>query len=439
MRDSDYQSWSGNPVARRQAVRRLRQRDDPLPDDSRPLLPFGNGRSYGDVCLNEDGVLLDCRGLDRWISFDVERGIVRCEAGVLLARVLERSVPAGWFLPVTPGTRFVTLGGAIANDVHGKNHHRAGTFGCHVRCFELLRSDGARLLCSAQNNADYFRATIGGLGLTGLITWAEIQLIPIHSAAVDREVIRFGNLRGFFDLAGESDQSHDYTVAWVDCLAHGAALGRGLFMRGRHAADAPDGLSASPARRFTPPIRPPAALFNPVALRLFNALYYHKQRVMRRAGRVAYGAFFYPLDAVRGWNRWYGRRGFFQYQCALPAARAQDALEELLQRIAASGAGSFLAVLKMFGERRSPGLLSFPLPGATLALDFPNRGTRTLQLLAELDTVTLSAGGRVNPSKDSRMPPDTFRQGFPNWTEFAPFRDERFSSGFWRRVTAEAA
>lgn len=439
MKSPDYQSWTGNPAARRQAVRHLRWRDDPLPADSRPLLPFGNGRSYGDVCLNEDGVLLDCRGLDRWISFDAERGILRCEAGVLLARVLERSVPAGWFLPVTPGTRFITLGGAIANDIHGKNHHRAGTFGCHVRCFELLRSNGARLLCSAEQNADYFRATIGGLGLTGLITWAEIQLISIQSAAVEREVIPFSNLRGFFDLAGESDHSHDYTVAWVDCLARGAALGRGLFMRGRHAQSEPGGLSAPPVRRFASPVRPPAMLFNPVALRLFNALYYHRQRGAKRAGKVAYGAFFYPLDAIRDWNRWYGRRGFFQYQCALPSARAQDAVEELLRRVAASGNGSFLAVLKIFGDRKSPGPLSFPLPGATLAMDFPNRGAVTLQLLAELDTITLTAGGRVNPSKDSRMPADTFRQGFPNWREFESYRDPRFSSGFWRRVTAEAA
>ena len=435
-----YQSWSGYPPVQQQAVQRLHWRSAPLPlpDEACPLLPFGNGRSYGDVCLNEGGVLLDCKGLNRLIDFDAERGILRCEAGILLAEILAWVVPKGWFVPVTPGTRFVTVGGAIANDVHGKNHHRVGTFGCHVQQFELLRSDGARRICSAAQNPDYFRATIGGLGLTGVITWAEIQLIPIRSAAIEQEVIRFKNLDGFFELARESDQSHAYTVAWVDCLARGAALGRGLFMRGNHVQDASRGLTIRPARRLSLPIRLPVALLNPFTLRGFNALYYHKQRAQRRTSQVSYETFFYPLDAIRGWNRWYGRRGFFQYQCALPSAQARAALEEILQRVARSGCGSFLAVLKVFGSKVSPGLLSFPLPGVTLALDIPNRGAPARQLLADLNTITHTAGGRVNPSKDACMSGQVFQSGYPNRAAFMAYKDPQFSSGFWRRVTGAA-
>src|SRR5262245_29755241 len=244
---TDHQSWGRFPAVK-QEVSYLRWRHEPLPPPvaGRPFLPYGNGRSYGDSCLNDGGILLDARGLDRLIAFDPATGVLLCEAGVLFSEILEYAVPRGWFLPVTPGTRFVTVGGAIANDVHGKNHHRAGTFGCHVRRFELLRSDGSRAVCSAQENGELFSATIGGLGLTGVIVWAELALMPVPGPLIAAEDIRFRNLEEFFAISASSDSGYEYTVAWVDCLANGASLGRGIYSRGNHSA-------SSPGRQATPP------------------------------------------------------------------------------------------------------------------------------------------------------------------------------------------
>ena len=432
-----YQSWGRYPSVQQDALR-IYWRDEPLPVEAtgnKTLLPLGNGRSYGDVCLNDGGILLDCRSLDRFIHFDVVTGILRCEAGVLLSEILQLAVPKGWFLPVTPGTQFVTVGGAIANDVHGKNHHQGGTFGCHVRCFELLRSEGVRLLCSLEDNADFYKATIGGLGLTGVMTWAEIQMKPISDPFIDQEIIRYQNLGEFFALAHESDQTYEYTAAWIDCLAKGENLGRGLFIRGNHAKSIAGMPLKTSGKRLTFPLDPPFALINPLTLKLFNSMYYHKQWSDRTAGSLHYEPFFYPLDAVYSWNRVYGSKGFFQYQCAVPTERADDAIRQILERTAKAGVGSFLAVLKLFGDKPSPGLLSFPMPGATLALDFPNNGDTTLHLLDELDEVTRNVGGRVNPSKDARMQPEDFQQNYPHWESMKAFLDPRISSSFWRRVT----
>jgi FAD/FMN-containing dehydrogenase len=431
-------SWGRFPPAQQKTIP-LAWRSDELPvagAGGKPVLPFGNGRSYGDVCLNDGGVLLAGRGLNRFIDFDQDSGILRCEAGVLLSEILKLAVPRGWFLPVTPGTRYVTVGGAIANDVHGKNHHRAGTFGCHVREFELLRSDGMRIRCTPAENPDWFRATIGGLGLTGMITWAEIALKPIRTAFIQQETLRFRSLAEFFDLAEESDRTHEYTVAWVDCLARGASMGRGLLMRGEHSEK--KGATLDPGReaRLGIPFTPPFSLVNRFSLRLFNTLYYHRPVGSGIPREVHYQSFFYPLDGIRDWNRMYGPRGFLQYQCALPPSASEVGIGEILNRIAEAGTGSFLAVLKRFGDVASPGLLSFPRPGVTLALDFPNRGRRTLELLEGLDEVTRTSGGAVNPSKDARMSPESFQAFFPRWTELDPFIDPAFSSSFWRRVTA---
>jgi len=394
------------------------------------VLPFGNGRSYGDSCLNSAGYLLDARGLDRFIRFDPVEGTLACEAGVLLSEILDLVVPRGWFLPVTPGTAHVTVGGAIANDVHGKNHHRTGTFGCHVRRLELLRSEGTRHLCSRTENADLFRATVGGLGLTGLILWAELSLRPVASEAMEVRTTRFGNLEEFAALSAQADQDHEYTVAWVDCLARGDSLGRGLFMAGDHAA----GNSVPRIKpRLDMPVDPPFPLVNGLSLRLFNLLYYHRP-VSRGLHRQHYRDFLYPLDRISRWNRMYGRRGFMQYQCVVPRKSGTDVIGELLGQISASGTGSFLTVLKVFGDIESPGTLSFPRPGLTLALDFPNRGKRTLDLLDDLDRVVVDAGGAVYPAKDARMSSNAFKSYFPRWLEFEEFVDPGFSSDLWRRV-----
>jgi FAD/FMN-containing dehydrogenase len=426
-------SW-GNVVHAPHACFSLSSRSGPFPQiaPASTILPYGNGRSYGDSCLNPGAALLKMRGLDRFIRFDPQAGILACEAGVLLADVLQLTVPAGWFVPVTPGTRFVTVGGMIANDVHGKNHHRTGTIGRHIRRFELMRSDGRRIMCSQQENPEWFAATVGGLGLTGVISWAELSLRPIAGPLLEVETIRFANLEEFLALSAESDQSSEYTVAWVDCLGRGKQLGRGLLQRANHSSAQPP--APAPARSLSVPLVPPFSLVNPASLRLFNTVYYHRQSSKRSSSLMHYESFFYPLDSILNWNRLYGPRGLYQYQCVIPAAAGAGPTAALLECIARRGLGSFLAVLKQFGPLDSPGMLSFPRAGVTLALDFPNRGVRLERLFAELDTIVLSAGGRLYPAKDGRMPGELFRAGYPLWPEFSRFVDPLCSSGFWRRV-----
>jgi FAD/FMN-containing dehydrogenase len=408
-----------------------------LPGGSATFLPYGNGRSYGDSCLNLGGAILKTQSLDRFIAFDLGTGILRCEGGVLLSEILRLVVAQGWFLPVTPGTRFVTLGGAIANDVHGKNHHVTGTFGRHVRQLELLRSDGQRLICSATENPDFFAATLGGLGLTGLIAWGEIQLRRIGNPWIDAETIRYESMDEFFALCAESDTDYEYTVSWVDCASKGKRLGRGLFMRGNHApAGSMPGKHSQRTLSF--PFVPPVSIVNSLSLKAFNAAYYHKQLTKNNRQVQHYEPFFYPLDGILEWNRMYGPKGFYQYQCVIPHTHGKDAIVELLKEIAASGMGSFLAILKICGDMASPGMLSFPTPGVSLALDFPNRGAKLDQLFARLDRIVSSAGGRLYPAKDGRMPGSLFRSGYPRWQEFTNYIDPKFSSSFWRRVMEDA-
>jgi FAD/FMN-containing dehydrogenase len=432
-------SW-GRVLSPSHTIHSLPSRFVPLPQakGSLGLLPFGNGRSYGDSNLNPGGDLIAGRSLDRFIAFDPCTGILSCEGGVLLSDILDLVVPQGWFLPVTPGTRFVTVGGAIANDVHGKNHHVAGSFCNHVLQFELLRSDGSRRTCSLDERADWFCATVGGMGLTGLITWASLKLRRIASALVHSETIKFNNLDEFFELSADSERDHEYTVAWIDCAFTGPRLGRGLFNRANHACarmTPSDSLEAphAPSRRRMP-LTPPISLVNQWSLKSFNTVYFNKQRTRSVQATVHYEPFFYPLDALLEWNRLYGPKGFYQYQCALPPEHAAQTTATLLQTIAASGMGSFLAVLKQFGDVRSHGLLSFPTPGTTLALDFPNQGPKLMQLLSALDRLVLAAGGRLYPAKDGRMDAMMFQSGYPKLSEFTPFVDPQMQSSFWRRV-----
>jgi FAD/FMN-containing dehydrogenase len=428
-------SWGRWP-RHEQRIISLTSRFDPLPDAA-PMLPFGNGRSYGDVCLNGGGTLLSTGGLDRFIAFDPESGVLECESGVLLDEIIRFALPHGWFPPVTPGTALISVGGAIANDVHGKNHHRYGSFGHHVLEFTLHRSDGRLLRCSADENNDWFCATIGGLGLTGLITTARLQLRRVPGAWIDGDSRRFANLGDFFVLAAASDSDYEYTVAWLDCAAAGPKLGRGVFMRGNHAHHAAAQPAARRPRRFpfTPPISPVTRL----SVRLFNEFYFHRPSAQTPERLWHYEPFLYPLDSILDWNRMYGPRGFFQYQCVLPNTDARDALQDMLGRIGSSGQGSFLVVLKQFGTMPSIGLLSFPRPGVTLALDFPNRGASTLRLLESLDAITRKAGGAVYPAKDARMSAESFQQYFPAWQQFQRYVDPKFSSSFWRRVGGSTA
>lgn len=403
-----------------------------------PYLAHGNGRSYGDTCLPDAGVLVAMRSSRKVIFWQPEVGVLRAEAGILLAEVLDLVIADGWFLPVVPGTRFVTLGGALANDIHGKNHHGAGTFGAHVRAFELVRSDGTRRICSARDNPEWFAATIGGMGLTGIVSWVEIQLMPVSSPWIEQEALPLASLEDFFVCARESDGDFAYSVAWIDSLASGPDLGRGVFFRGNHAP--PGGTDRLPAAPFTLPfpIDPPFALINRLTLTAFNRLY--RWSALRARGRrlVDYRSFFFPLDRVGNWNRAYGPRGLRQFQCVLPLDGARASVAALLLAAQAARHASFLTVLKIFGDCPSPGLISFARPGATLTLDFPYRGAATDELLGQLDAITLAAGGAVNPYKDARMSRAVFEASFPDWQRILPYLDPHARSGFSARVGLEA-
>ena len=432
---SRYQSWGRYPRVEHQNVRRIFWPDElraTVSNLQRPALVYGMGRSYGDVCLNAGADLIDLTGCDRMLEADWRTGVVRVQSGVVLAELLRVIVPRGWFLPVTPGTKFVTIGGAVANDVHGKNHHRGGTFGRSARSFLLHRSDRQSLRCSPAENPDLYAATIGGLGLTGAIEWVELQLKAVPGPMIDVETIPFSGLQKFTELSDESDQGFEYTVAWVDCFSPHV---RGVFFRGNH--------SAAEAKRHAErdaamPFVAPEWFLSHATIRAFNMAYYRAQKLKARKGTTHYDPFFYPLDSIRDWNLIYGQGGLLQYQCVVPSDRL-DIIEALLAAIARSRTGSFLAVLKKFGDLKSPGMLSFPRPGVTLALDFPFRGEKTLALMTELDEVVRHAGGAVYPAKDARMSGAMFQHSFPHWREFSAYVDPKFSSSFWRRVTAELA
>ncbi len=397
------------------------------------ILPVGLQRSYGDSALNSDGSLISMVGLNRFIALDVAGKKLRAEAGITLSDFLKVIVPHGLFVPVTPGTRFVTLGGAIANDVHGKNHHRAGTIGRYVTKIGLLRGDGARVEIGPDIHNDLFAATVGGLGLTGIIEWAELSLAAIESSQLDVEIVPYGNLSEFWQLAAESSETHEHTVAWIDYSAKGPGFGRGIFSRANWSTQG--GLVAhDDNQRLAVPIEAPSGLLNGATINLFNRFYYASQK--RKAGvqRQYYAPFFYPLDSILDWNRLYGRRGFWQYQCVVPRQTMKDGIEAIVNEITRSGQGAFLGVLKTCGSLQSPGLLSFPMEGATLALDFQNCGESTLKLFSRLDAIVCEADGRLYAAKDGRIPKDMWLAGYPNLERFVPHVDPAFASDFWRRV-----
>jgi len=438
-----YRSWAHIPDREQKAVLPAWTdfEIDLIAGDAESLLPFGNGRSYGDSCLNVKGTVIDSRSLNRFIDFNEETGVIKCEAGVTLADILAVIVPKNWFLPVTPGTKFVTVGGAIANDVHGKNHHTDGSFGKHVTSFELMRSNGEKLLCSAEKNTDYYKATIGGLGLTGFIKWAEIQLIKIESPYIKVETTAFYGLEEFYKLSENANKKHRYSVAWIDCASSGKNFARGLFMAGDHSDYVAKNNKPAKAVQAEPklsvPFNFPKKALNRYSVKAFNALYFNKNSTMNSGTSYQYyDSFFYPLDGIANWNKIYGNQGFYQYQFVLPFSE-KAVMEEILNKIVGSGLGSFLAVLKEFGDIESPGLLSFPRPGICLALDFANHGAKTLALTDALDALIIKSGGAVYPAKDIRMSSEAFKAYFPKSEEFKAFIDPKFSSDFWKRVNKE--
>ena len=400
---------------------------------NRPVLAHGLGRSYGDVALNEDGTLLVTPAMDQLLAADWKTGLIRVSAGLSSEQLLRICVPKGWFLPVTPGTKFVTMGGAVANDVHGKNHHKKGSFGAHVTRLGLQRSDKGYMELSRDENPDLFALTLGGLGLTGIILWVELQLTPIRSAYLDVENIKCRSLSDFFRLSEES-KDWDYTVMWVDCFATGRKLGRGIFSRARFKKDGQLDVHSQKAIRM--PFAMPGFILNKLSISIFNWLY-RIRPAARFKGKQHYDPFFYPLDGIQDWNLLYGPQGFFQHQCLLAPEKGEEGIREMLERIAKSGQGSFLAVLKVHGPEPSPGVMSFCGEGVSLALDFANKGPSTLQLLSDLDAIVEAHNGRVYPAKDSRMSPEFFQKSYPDWTKLEAARDPKISSSFWRRVTGK--
>ncbi len=381
----------------------------------------GLGRSYGDAALNENTGVIGHGQLNRFLAFDASTGVLECESGVSLAEIIQYFLPRGWFLPVTPGTKFVTVGGAIAADIHGKNHHKDGSFSNFVRDFQLLVPTGEVLLCSPTSHAEIFWATVGGMGLTGAILTARLDLRRVDSAFVWVDYHRARNLEDALVTMEESDERYQYSVAWIDGLTTGQAMGRSVLMRGNHApaaelpkrVRAPLAFPAGP--RWNLPFDFPAMALNSLSVKAFNATYYALHRSVAKQ-LVSFEKFFYPLDAILQWNRMYGKRGFVQYQIALPQASGREGLRTILNRLARSGRASFLAVLKRFGDG-DPGLLSFPLRGYTLALDIPvASGLRPF--LHELNRMTLDHGGRIYLAKDAVVRAADFAVMYPKLEEF---------------------
>jgi len=394
------------------------------------LLACGLGRSYGDCALNGSGTLIDCRFLNNFLSFDPDSGVLECEAGVSLLEINRLVTAAGWMLPVTPGTQFVTIGGAIANDVHGKNHPREGSFGAHIIALKIVRSNGEVLACSLESNEALFAATIGGLGLTGLILGAKLQLRPLRSLSMDVNRIPFENLAELFALVPRHIDSWEYHAAWMDPVA---GCRKGHYILANH-ADEPGALEW-PERRGIPLAflaGIPSDLPGRLLMKAANLWYRKGVRSGHRQDSIE--STLYPLDRVPDWNLLFGKPGFFQYQCVFPESVAQGALDELLKVIDSSGQVVTLAVGKWFGTRSTPGLLSFPLPGFSIALDFVNKGSATRQLLDSLDSIVAACNGRLYPAKDGRMPSALFAGTHPGMEEFGQQLDPLFVSDFWRRM-----
>jgi decaprenylphospho-beta-D-ribofuranose 2-oxidase len=403
------------------------------------LIARGNGRAYGDSAINTSATI-ETRHLNRMIAFDPASGQLVAEAGLLLGDVITAFLPRGWFPMVTPGTKFVTLGGAIAADVHGKNHHKDGSFRSCVDWIDVMGPDGEVHRCSSKDDPALFDHTVGGMGLTGIILRAAIRLRSVETAWIRQTTTALPNLKAAM-AAFEAAQDATYSVAWIDCLGTDAKLGRSLVMLGEHAvrADLPPlraqtPFQIKPKRKLAVPIDFPAFALNSLTMRAFNALYYWAGARKTGTQLVDWDSYFYPLDTLLGWNRIYGRKGFAQFQCALPLDRSEAGLTALLAEIAKAGSVSFLAVLKRFGKQDSA--FSFPMEGYTLALDFPVT-TKTLALLDRLDQITISHGGRFYLAKDSRMSTATLSASDPRAADFHAHRDSHGYTSRFRSAQSE--
>ena len=440
----DVAGWGRHPVTRGRVER---PEDLSLPEDGEPLVPRGLGRAYGDAALPAapGGLVLESTRADRIRSFEPATGRLHCEAGLSLAEVLRLFVPRGWFPPVTPGTKFVTVGACVACDVHGKNHHRDGSFGNYVDRLTLRTASGRLVECGPDRERELFLATVGGMGLTGLIVEVTLRLRRIESPWIVLETQGVAGLDAMLEGLRLSATHWPYTVGWIDCLARGRDLGRGILMRGRHATQVEAGTRGRPrpALPLRVPFDAPEWLLNPLFMRWFNRLYAWSHGTALKRRIVSHDAFFYPLDAVGQWNRLYGRRGFLQYQCVLPRAAGPRPVAGLLERLAVAGAASFLAVIKDCGPA-SDAYLSFPMEGTTLALDLPNRGAVTEALVHDLNGTVIEHGGRVYLAKDAVTRAEDFARMMPRLGEWRAVRDRwdpehRFRSALSVRLFGDRA
>jgi FAD/FMN-containing dehydrogenase len=408
------------------------------------MIMRGQGRSYNNAAMSQDGLVMLSERLNRILAFDETTGTVNAEAGTTLANVLDEFIPRGWFPTVTPGTRFVSLGGCVAADVHGKNHHRDGTFGSHVAGMEIVLADGTRRRCSPHQEPELFWATVGGMGLTGIISEVSLRLRRIDTAYMVVEHRQASNLDELMRMLEDERLDDHYSVAWIDCLARGPSRGRGILMRGHHAKvadlkrDAEEPLTLKPRRRFNLSFDLPSWILNSWSGSLFNQLYYWSQGKSRAPFIIDYESFFYPLDSIRNWNRAYGPRGFVQYQCVFPPQTARHGLQTILQYLAHGRRPSFLGVLKRFGPE-GEGLLSFPMEGYTLAIDLPVTGPELFSFLDRLDEIVVENGGRVYLAKNPQLKPEIFRTMYPRvaeWERLKAWMDpiNRFSSDLSRML-----
>jgi decaprenylphospho-beta-D-ribofuranose 2-oxidase len=407
-------------------------------------ISFGMGRSYGDASLNEsNGIILNTR-LNHFIAFDDVAGVLTCESGVSLEEIIRYFLPKGYFLPTTPGTKFVTVGGAIANDVHGKNHHKDGCFSEFVLDFSLLLANGNIIDCSRTSHSDIFWATIGGIGLTGIILTARIQLIRVETSYMRMHVQKAVNLDEALSLFTAEDEQYQYSVAWIDCVAGGKSLGRSVLMRANHATrnelkvGKAEPLSVMDKRKLNVPFNLPSITLNRLSIRMFNYFYYSTAK-NNITSIVDYDSFFYPLDSILNWNRMYGKKGFIQYQAVFPSIRGREGLIALLEKLSQSHRSSFLAILKSSGEQNK-GLLSFPTKGFTLALDIPIKDDSIFRFIQELDDIVIRHGGRVYLAKDACMTQESFEAMYaPSLDAFKKIKQKVdpnhvFSSSMARRL-----
>ena len=396
------------------------------------FLAYGNGRSYGDVCLNPDGNLLSLNKFNKFLAFDRVSGVIECQSGILLKEIQELIYFDGWILPVTPGTQLITLGGAIANDVHGKNHHVFGNFGHHIVSLVLIRSDGEILKCDRNVNSDLFYATIGGFGMTGVILSAKINLKKISTTSLRIKKIYFNDLSEFLFLSDLSEQNDEFTVGWIDSLNKNK--NQGIFSSANWVSSNLMGLQKIERKSLVIPSKLSFNFVNTPFVKFFNWAYLRKSKVSRSEEIQHFTNFLYPLDSIANWNLIYGKKGFYQYQCVIPFKSRLEGLNALLSEIKKFDIGSFLTVIKTFSKIKSLGMMSFPIHGATIALDFPNYDSKIDTLFANLDSIVSEHDGRVYLAKDAKLNMALFRKMYPNYEGFLKFRDLNISSNLSRRL-----